>query len=205
LGVNETVKEPYAQHGIKYEYWQVASEEPTDYPTMPEYDVLFLANCYSDGRRKFGETLKSLPYKVGLYGSGWGDLGEGTTLYDFSTSHALMRNSKIVIGDNQHPTQTGFVSNRFFETLHAGAFLLHQPIPGFERLTGFKVGKHYAEFTDTQSLADQVHYWMGNETKREKIRKAGNRLCKSKHSFDARVKELFDVLIPSIEGEVVHV
>lgn len=205
LGVNETVKEPYAAHGIKYEYWQVASEEPSTYPTMPDYDVLFLANCYSDDRRKFGETLKSLPYKVGLYGSGWGDLGEGTTLYDFSTSHALMHNSKIVIGDSQHPEATGFVSNRFFETLHAGAFLLHQPIPGFERLTGFKVGKHYAEFTDAQSLAEQAHYWMANETKREKIRKAGHSLCKREHSFDARVKELFDVLIPSIEGETVHV
>jgi glycosyltransferase involved in cell wall biosynthesis len=201
LVVNETVIEPYAEHGITAAYWQVASEEPTEYPEMPAFDVLFLANCYSDDRRRFGEVLKELPYNVGLYGSGWGDLGEGTTLYDFSTSHALMKNAKICIGDTQHTDAIGFVSNRFFETLHAGAFLLHQPIPGFDRLTGFKAGKHYAIFTDDHDLVHQVKRWLNNDEEREKIRLAGHRLCKRKHSFNARVKQLFDELIPELVEE----
>lgn len=196
LVVNATMIPEYEARGIPAAYWQVASEEPETLPDMPAFDVLFLANCYSDYRREFGRTLKGLPYSTGLYGSGWGDLGEGTTLYDFATSHALMGNAKICIGDSQHTHAEGFVSNRFFETLYAGGFLLHQPIPGFDKLTGFQAGKHYATFTDAANLAEQVTYYMTHDKEREKIRKAGMRYCRKYHTFDARVRELLLKLIP---------
>lgn len=201
LVVNATMIPEYEARGIPAAYWQVASEEPQELPDMPTFDVLFLANCYSDSRREFGRMLKSLPYTVGLYGSGWGELGEGTTLYDFATSHALMKNATICIGDSQHPDAEGFVSNRFYETLGAGAFLLHQPIPGFEKLTGFKAGKHYATFTDANNLASQVEFFMTHKKERERIRRAGVREYQKNHTFDAQVRKLFLELIPEKVGQ----
>jgi glycosyltransferase involved in cell wall biosynthesis len=199
LIVNGSILPVYERNGIAAAYWQAASEEPRELPEMPTCDVLYLANCYSDDRREFGKAIKELPYDTALWGSGWdfeGAGGEGVTLYDFASSHALMKNATIVLGDNQFPKAAGFVSNRFFEALGAGAFVLHHPILDFEQYTGFVAGKHYATFEDNADLAEQVEYWMTHDKEREKIRRAGVRHYKKYHTFDARVRDLFTRLIP---------
>jgi len=199
LVVNANIIPDYEAAGIATAYWQVASETPAHYPDMPSHDVLFLANAYGDERQRFGPVVKGLEQfgiNVGIYGSGWGDIGNGQTLYDFETSHALMRNAKIVIGDNQHNDGSAFVSNRFFETLHCGAFLLHQRIRNFQKHTGYRVGMHYAAYEDDSDLYTQVKYYLSNEDERERIRAHGQKYTQRKHSFDARVKQLFLELIP---------
>jgi len=204
LVVNANIIPEYEANAIATAYWQVGSEEPTEYPDMPRHDVLFLANAYGEERQRFGAMLKTLEHQiginVGIYGSGWGAIGSGQTLYDFSRSHALMRNAKICIGDNQHNDGSAFVSNRFYETLHAGGFLLHEHILNFQRETGYRVGLHYARYDNDADLVEKIRYYLDNPDDREKIRKAGQRYTKSNHSFDARVKELFLELIPERVG-----
>jgi len=209
LVVNANVIPEYEANGIAAAYWQVGSEEPTAYPDMPRHDVLFLANAYGEERQRFGPVLKNLEYQlginVGIYGSGWGAIGSGQTLYDFSTSHALMRNAKICIGDNQHNDGSAFVSNRFFETLHAGGFLLHQTITNFQRETGYRVGTHYAAYKDDSDLVEKIRHYLEHEDERERIRRTGQSYTQRKHSFDARVKELFLELIPQKVGSLERV
>lgn len=195
LVVNDDIRKEYEALGIPSAYWQIASEAPTHLPDMPAHDVLLLANNYSPERVKLGALLRSLPYNVGIYGMGWED-ADGSTLYDYAASHALMRNAKIVIGDNQFSDASGYVSNRFFETLYAGGFLLHQPIKNLQRLTGFRNNAHYATFETLEDLPEQIAYWMSHEDEREKIRHAGQRYARKKHTFEARVKELFTEIIP---------
>jgi glycosyltransferase involved in cell wall biosynthesis len=200
LCVNHHMVTDYETRGIPAAYWQVASEAPDTFPDMPAYDVLFMANAYGAERQRFGPVVKGLEtlgITVGIYGRGWPADWEATeTLYDFATSHALMRNAKIVIGDNQHNDGSAFVSNRFFETLHSGAFLLHQEIENFDTLTGYEAGKHYAVYHDDNDLRTQVQYYLKYEDERRKIAKAGKWYTRRWHSFDARVKQLFTQIIP---------
>jgi glycosyltransferase involved in cell wall biosynthesis len=200
LCVNNHMVAEYEARGIPACYWQIGSEDPQDFPDMPSHDVLFLANAYGAERQRFGPVVKGLEQElginVGIYGSGWGNLGSGQTLYDFATSHALMRNAKIVIGDNQHNDGSAFVSNRFFETLHCGAFLLHQEIANFDELTGYVAGKHYAVYRDDNDLKTQVRYYLEYEAERQKIAKAGKWYTRRWQSFDVRVKQLFTQIIP---------
>jgi glycosyltransferase involved in cell wall biosynthesis len=197
LCVNLNVIEQHRELGIRAGYWQVASEEPQTFPDVPEYDIIFLANAYSEERKQIEDVLRLLPYRVGLFGSGW-QQSDGNTLYDYATSHALMAKAKICIGDNQFKDGSAFVSNRVFETLHAGGFLLHQKVPGLYQATRIRVGQHYAAWDTLEELPGLIDEWMKDDAKREKIRTNGQWFVRTKHSFDARVKELFLELIPMV-------
>jgi glycosyltransferase involved in cell wall biosynthesis len=201
LVVNDSVIDEYENLGISAAYWQVASEQPYKRPKANTHDIVFMANAYSEARQAFGAKLKTLSYDVGLYGSGWGNLGDGETLYNYALSHSIMRNAKIVIGDNQYPDEYGFVSNRLFETLYAGGFLLHQPIKGLKELTGITPGKHFVEWKDFDDLCQKITYYMEHDKERDSIMKRGQRYVKRVHTFDARVAELFTEIIPEKVGE----
>lgn len=195
LVVNLNVLPEYTQAGIPAAYWQIAGEEPETYPDMPRYDVLFLGNCYSEYRERLETILTALPYRVGLYGSRW-KRQNGDTLYDYAASQSLCANATICIGDNQFPDGSGYVSNRFFETLHAGGFLLHQEVPNLYRATGYRAGQHYASFDTLEELPAKIDYWMRQTKRRETIRRRGQEFTHARHTFAARVKELFLELIP---------
>lgn len=206
LTVNTNVNEVYQEYGINAHYWQVASEEPPPYPSeVRAHDVVFLANAQRDGRKELKQALMELPYDVGFYGSGWGEQTSGDSHYDFAKSHAIMRAAKICIGDNQHNDGSAFVSNRFFETLYAGGFLLHQRIDGFQKATGYRANVHYVVYEDLADMQEKVHYYMEHPEEREKIRKQGQDYTKRKHTFDARLRELFDELLPQVIDEPIPV
>lgn len=201
LTVNANVLPAYEAEGIQAAYWQIGFEPvPERLPTVHHHDVVFLANCYSEERETLGRFLKGLPYDVGLYGYNWRELGDGFTLYDFALGAALYRSSKVAIGDNQYPNEEGFVSNRIFEALSNGAFLLHQHVEGLHRLTGLVEGTHYISWRDTSDLKKKLKYWLSpaQEGERLKIARYGEAYVRQHHSFDARVEELFTKILPKV-------
>lgn len=198
LVVNADVLPIYAAQGIEAAYWQVAAEPVSDVlPEMPRHEIVFLANAYSPERKALGIALKEMSANVGLYGSDWNELGSGITLYDFAAGAGLYRACKIAIGDNQYRDK-GFVSNRLFEALANGAFLLHQHIPGLQELTGLIDGVHYVSWRDLADLKFKVEYYLADEDSRRQIAAAGEAFVKEHHTFEVRVKELFEQLLPRI-------
>lgn len=196
LVVNGSVLQTYSGHGIPAAYWQIGYEETIGVlPDVKSHDVVFLANAYHPLRKELETLLRSLNINVGLYGSGW-EHADGQCLYDFSTGKALYQNARISLGDNMYPDAYGFVSNRLFQALAAGgALLLHQHVPGLEALTGLKSGVHYIEWTDYTDLKTKLLHYLGHEDERRRIARAGMEYVRKQHSFDARVKELFENLI----------
>lgn len=194
LTVNASVLDTYKAHGIPAAYWQIGYEETSDSPRFKTpYDIVFLANAYSEARQKLGQILQSLPYYIGLWGNGWQG-SDGECVYDFQTGADIYRNAKISIGDSQFPDAYGFVSNRIFQALAAGgALLLHQTVPGLKDLTGIEADQHYIEWSDFDDLRAKIEYWLdpANEDKRREIAERGTRFVRHFHSFDMRVQELF--------------
>mgnify|MGYP000947893968 CR=1 FL=1 len=205
LVVNDAVIPTYAEHGIKAEYWQVAYEPIGDeLPVVAAHDVVWLANGYTPARKHLGEILRGMQgVNVGLYGTGW-RVPNGNTTYNFAAGAALYRKAKIALGDNQYPDQRGFVSNRIFEALANGAFLLHQQVAGLEDLTGLKAGVHYVEWTTPQDLQQEIRWWLNpkHAAERKLIAETGERFVRERHSFDARVHELFERILPEVVGDV---
>lgn len=204
LVVNAAPLPEYERLDIPAAYWQIGYEQPqADLPNVPEHDVLFMGNAYNEARHAIGNALRSTDYNVGLYGFGW-ENADGMTLYDFAAGEALYRNCKIAVSDTFHDGATpisGFVSNRFFQALAAGAFLLQQESPDLDRYNGVQDGVHYVSWTDTADLLQKIDYYMKQPKARNKIANAGRRYVREHFSFDEQVRKLFADILPRLEGE----
>lgn len=210
MTVNAGVFPKYAELGINARYWQVAAEpvDEDNLPAVPSHDVLILANAYSKERRAFVDSvfneLGGAGYDVGIYGSGWGGRERGVTVYNFPKSHALAKNAKITLGDNQFPDDLGFASNRLFEALDAGgALMLHQRIPGVQDFTGITPGEHYIEWVDLPDLIKKAKYWLdpAHEDERREIAARAQAFVRATNSFDNRVDQLLNEILPEALGE----
>lgn len=207
LTVNDSAVKILRDNGILAAYWQIGYE-PLDenlIPPSPRHDVVFQANGYSPERLRLGQLLQNMSgVNVGIYGGGW-RWANGNTTYKFYDSASIYRGAKIAIGDNQYTDQRGFVSNRIFEALANGVFLLHQRIEGLEELTGLRDGVHYAVWTDETDLQKSIRYWLAprHDDERTRIAAAGQAYVRQYHSFDMRVKELLESILPMLEGQAV--
>lgn len=189
---NGSVLPTYEQAGIKAAYWPFGYETPNrPLPDVPSYDVVFLGNAYSEFKQRLGALIQSLPYNIGLYGSGWNG-AQGDCNYDFTYGEALYKNAKIAISDNEFPDYVGYMSNRPFQILAAGgALCLQQRVKDMEKLTGLRAGYEVAEFDTLDNLPAVVDYWMRDpDNLRAQIAGQGQAFVKANHSFDVRIAEL---------------
>ena len=78
-------------------------------------------------------------------------------------------------------------------------------MPGLEDLTGLKAGVHYMEWSTLADLQRQIKKWRAKryDQKRADIAAAGRAFVHEHHSFDKRVAQLFDELLPALLGEAV--
>lgn len=189
----------YEAQGIRAAFWQIAYERPVGVlPEMPSYDVVFLGNVISDKRRALMEFLRALGgVSVGIYGD-W-EHADGNNLYDFGAGDALYQHAKIAIADNPYPDQVNYTSNRPIQALMAGgAVLLHQHVPKMDTLLGIQPGLHFVEWTDFADLGVSIRRYLkkGNEPRRRKLVLAGQVYAQQHHTYAARVRELFDEILP---------
>ena len=202
LVVNRDALEKYEKLGINSQYWQIGFEpDGVGCESDLVYDVTFLASGYSKERQDLVKQIRELDVSFALYGSGWPQgWALGQTMYDFKEGCKCYRSAKISIGDSQWP-ETGFVSNRVFQALAAGgAALAHQYFRDMDKL-GLIDGETCIIWKDFDELKKKVFYYLKHEDERRMIAKAGEKLALEKHSFDVRVKELFDMIILGYQVE----
>lgn len=201
--VNRAVLETYQAKGIGSAYWQIGWEpDGVGYQPDQYFDIVFLGSGYSKARQEFVRKLKEIKgVNLGLYGSGWPDgWSRGQNLYDFKAACKIYRGAKISLGDSQWP-DSGFVSNRVMQALAAGgAALAHQWFRGMEEL-GLIDGETCIIWREFGELEGKIRYYLANEPERRRIAEAGERLALERHSFEARVKELFEMIKVEIEIE----
>jgi hypothetical protein len=195
--VNAKVLPVYERLGIPAAYWQICYKDPAgELPDMPAHDVVVQQNCYNERRTQMVISLRQLQgVNIGVYGNCRGAIGN--THYNFAAQTALNRNAKIVIGDT-FPNTVGFVSNRMFQVLAAGGFLLNEHSPRLEDYTGLKAGVHYVEWMHLDDLLGKVRYFLAHADERQRIAEAGREYVRTEFSADAQVRKLFTELIPRL-------
>lgn len=199
--VNAKVLPFYAEHGIKAAYWQIGYKDPVDpLPVTPAHEVLFQGNCYNTDRDNLIMTLKTIrpSLNLGLYGNCRGSAGNSH--YSFAMQRALYSRATITVGDTFHGTEA-FVSNRVFQALSSGAFLLQQYSKNLEQYTGLKPGIHYVEWTSLADLRAKILHWIkpSQTAARQKISRAGCQFVRENFSYPAQVRKLFQLLSNILE------
>lgn len=104
--------------------------------------------------------------------------------------------ARIVVGDSLclGYTYPDYWSDRVYETLGRGGFLIHPRVPGMERQ--FEDGKHlvFYEYGDFDGLRDRIGYYLNHEDEREEIRRAGHEHVKANHTYVDRWTEILETL-----------
>jgi hypothetical protein len=198
--VNTKVFPTYEREGIPAAYWQIGYKAPaTAYEgEVRMHEVLFQGNAYNDERRALIGTLKAVRIErrklsLGLYGNVSG--AAGYTHYDFAHQAALNAAATIVIGDT-FPGTEAFVSNRLFQVLGAGGFLLQQHSEKLDEMTGLRAGVHYAVWGNLKDLEVQIKHWLKPEQAEERrtIAEAGQAFVLENFTYDRQVEKLWRLL-----------
>lgn len=134
-------------------------------------------------RRTYGSRYKH-------YAGGVGPVVRGQDLND------VLASTKIIIGDSLcfNFTQPNYWSDRVYETLGRGGFMIHPYIPGMEQ--EFIDGEHlrFYRFGDFDQLHDLIHYYLRDKAERTHIQRRGHEFVKRNATYRNRLAEIFAVL-----------
>lgn len=109
----------------------------------------------------------------------------------------LYASVKVVVGDSCFAdTAVNYTSDRVFETVGRGGFLLYPQIPCVsQELFG---GVHLAYFTpgNLDDLGNVLHYWLapGRAEQRLAIRKVGSAYVRENYSYVNRLQQMLEVI-----------
>lgn len=108
----------------------------------------------------------------------------------------LYASTKVVVGDSlcinfDYPD---YWSDRIYETLGRGGFLIHPLVPGLEK--EFKDKEHvvFYKYNDFKQLKELIDYYLENDAEREKIRKSGHEFVKNNYTYKHRWKKILEEL-----------
>lgn len=166
----------------------------------PEYahDIIFVGTC--DGyhgewsyRKRLLDALKA---RYGARFVTYGNRGDRPGLRDMALND-LYASATVVVGDSLY--SPNYWSDRYFETLGRGGFLVAPVIDGLERF--LTPGTHYFPFdhkkgalADFSALFDAIDACLDGDAHRESIRRAGFEHVRAHHTYLHRMASMIEWL-----------
>jgi SAM-dependent methyltransferase len=197
----------FQEQGINH-YWlspAVVSDEAVhgNYRPSYDYDVVFVGSYgYHD---EWPWRPKLIDYLAATYGRRFkrfgGDVAPGPTRgQDLNDLYASAR---VVVGDSLHlPGHINYWTDRYFETIGRGGFLIAPAIEGLQQF--LTSGEHYVAyehpngtFTDEQALdmiRRKVDYALENPEYRQRIKNAGQAHVAANHTYMHRLAEALKIV-----------
>lgn len=174
--------------GINHKLLRQGIYEPESimYDLPKDKDVIFVGGDFYKTRRMMLEALyERYRERFSRYGIP-GKIVRGLPLNE------LYGSTKVVVGDSQPSPH--YWSNRIYETLGRGGFLLHPMVAGLD--TEFEIGKHLVtyEYGNMDDLFAKIDYYLEHEDEREAIRKAGFEHVKKHYTYKKRCEALLKML-----------
>ena len=165
----------------------VFGEEATYKPKKPDRDLIFVGSSKYHPEWPYRPMLikwlnKSYRGSFEHIGIGGSPSVRGKDLNE------LYASTKVVVGDTlcinfDYPD---YWSDRIYETLGRGGFLIHPYIKGIEKEFTDKEHLVFYEYNNFDQLEDLISYYLSHDEEREKIRLAGHDLVKNKYTYKHR-------------------
>jgi len=178
IGANHRV----LRQGIYDEYAFIGKKHP-----QYECDVCFIGNniVWYPPRQKL---IAKLQRKFKNRFKRWGEENSifGRKLND------VIASSKIIVGDTVYSPY--YWSNRIYEVLGRGGFLIHPYVPGIEE--EYIPYKHFIPYEagNFEMLKDLINFYLKKNSIRDKIRKSAFEWTKKYHLYSHRCQRLIKLL-----------
>lgn len=161
-----------------------------------KYPITFVGQ-YTPRREKYFRAISDLGLKI------WGYQGWQTSVLkhiaqgpvSIKITRDIIKASKITVNllngsDRKQPDQ---INTRTVETTSIGSFLLVKDTPILHQY--FHSQKEVVTFKNPQELRQKTIYYLAHDQEREAIAQAGYLRAKRDHTFDVRLKELFQLTL----------
>lgn len=110
----------------------------------------------------------------------------------------LYAEAKIVVGDSLclNFTHPYYWSDRVYETMGRGGFIIHPYIKGMEE--EFIDGENivFYEYNNWDQLKEKIDYYLSHDEERERIRMAGHEFVKNNATYTQRLQRMLDIIFP---------
>jgi spore maturation protein CgeB/ubiquinone/menaquinone biosynthesis C-methylase UbiE len=156
-------------------------------PSAFKYEVSFVGQNYGN-RAEFLNFLKNNGVHLEVFGRGFGDYIE------FNDIIKIFNKSKINLNLSGSSADDGIkqIKGRIFEVPMCGGFLLTEYVEGIEEY--FHIGKEIECFKDQNDALEKIKYYLENEEERRKIAEAGYIASLERHTWNKRLRDVFDEL-----------
>jgi len=124
----------------------------------------------------------------------WGNDGLGVVRG--KNLNSLYASTKVVVGDTLCPNfnYPDYWSDRVYETLGRGGFIIHPYISGMEKEFTDKEHLVFYEYKNFKQLKELIDYYLVHDEEREAIRLAGHKLVKEKYTYRNRWEHILKEL-----------
>ncbi|MBR5230894.1 MAG: glycosyltransferase [Clostridia bacterium] len=154
------------------------------------YQLLFVGNSRKVYRRIIRDLLPT-EYNLSVYGTNWESLIAKEYLKGKNIPNAFLaktyRSCDILLNDHwDDMREKGFVSNRLFDGLACGAFIVTDEVSGLEKILPDCV----VTYTDRDDLKTKIDYYMQHPEARREMAERGMKLVRQQHTFRNRVQTM---------------
>lgn len=159
-----------------------------------QYELLFIGNS----RKVFRQILKDLlptQYQLSVYGRGWDEYPVKEYVVSEYLDNAKIgqayHDAQILLNDHwEDMKKYGIISNRIFDALAAGAFIISDDVFGLQETLGEAV----VTYQNREDLNQKIDYYLQQTEEREKRAQMGQRIVLEKHTFAHRVESILEVM-----------
>jgi len=172
--------------------------------TITGPDVIFMGALYglgvfpeAENRKKAVMALRDSGVNLSLYGPGWDKLGYKTnnTWDQFKQNAQLYADSAMALSISQASHLWGYTSDRLYNICASQCPALVQRFNGMDE-HGFVDGETCIVWSTIEEMNERARYYLHERhwAEREKIALAGRELIRARHTWDHRVRMLFEMI-----------
>ncbi len=177
---NTSVKGHYLPAGVY-------DKECTYTPAIATEEVIFVGS--KTYHPEWPYRPKLINFLNQAYGKRFNLYGrEGVKMVRGQELNNLYAATKVVVGDTLCPdfAYPDYWSDRIYETIGRGGFLIHPYIKGLEK--EFEDKKHvvFYEYNNLDQLKELVDYYLEHDEERDQIRRSGHELVKNNYTYKNR-------------------
>lgn len=192
--------EIFKSHGINQIYLPAGVFEDECYIAEPiekfKYDIVFVGGGIEYSHPEWPYRSQLVTWLKETYGDRFVKYGWPERPIRGRELNELYASAKIVIGDSlcKDFKDSYYWSDRVYETIGRGGFIIHPHIKGME--DEFTDGENIAfyQFNNWNQLKHKIDYYLSHDQEREDIRLAGHKFVKNNCTYTKRLTSMLEII-----------